>query len=257
MFHIIYKITNLVNDKIYIGAHSTNDIDDNYMGSGHALRNAQKKYGIENFTKEILHVFDSSDEMYHKEAEIVTESFCDRKDNYNVRVGGIGGWNHYLGTEQHKKSSSNGGKSSAKILKEFIKEQKANNTEWWQNRLKKIIETNQKNTERGVLNGWKNYTDEERETRRQNLSQMQQGSNNCQYGRYWISHPETKEVKRINSDESIPEGWVRGKKGHVPKRIWVNNGITEHYIFVEKLEQHLQTNYTVGRIVKNKNLTLP
>ena len=47
MKHIIYKITNKINDRIYIGAHSTDDINDSYMGSGKAIKAAQRKYGIE------------------------------------------------------------------------------------------------------------------------------------------------------------------------------------------------------------------
>ena len=81
MFHIIYKITNLVNNKIYIGAHSTECIDDSYMGSGHALNRAKRKYGIENFKKDILFVYATAEEMYMKESEIVTESFCALKNN--------------------------------------------------------------------------------------------------------------------------------------------------------------------------------
>lgn len=43
MKHVIYKITNTLNNKIYIGAHSTEDINDSYMGSGIAIKKAQKK----------------------------------------------------------------------------------------------------------------------------------------------------------------------------------------------------------------------
>ena len=77
IYYVIYRITNLINNKIYIGAHQTNNIDDNYMGSGQSIRNAIKKYGIENFKKDILFVFDNKDEMYAKEKEIVTEDLSE------------------------------------------------------------------------------------------------------------------------------------------------------------------------------------
>lgn len=48
----IYKITNMINGKTYIGKHSANKT--NYMGSGSLIRNAIRKYKVENFKKEIL-----------------------------------------------------------------------------------------------------------------------------------------------------------------------------------------------------------
>jgi hypothetical protein len=74
MFYLIYKITNKIDGKIYIGSHKTKNIDDNYMGSGKYLNHAYKKHGVENFIKEILFVFTNASEMYAKEAEIVNES---------------------------------------------------------------------------------------------------------------------------------------------------------------------------------------
>ena len=248
MYYTIYKITNLINGKIYIGAHSTLNIDDGYMGSGHALRPAQKKYGIKNFKKEILFVYDTEEEMYRKEAELVTESFCAEKTNYNVRVGGIGGWNHYLGTEQHKESCSKGGRIAAKKTNTWAAEQRANNTPWAQARSAQIAEMNKKKAIDGKSNGWVNYTDDQKKERRKQISQMQQGTGNSQYGRIWISHPITKEVQRISNSDQIPDGWVRGKKGHVPTRIWVNNGKTEHYIYIKKLEDFFENGCAVGRI---------
>jgi hypothetical protein len=45
MNYFIYKTTNLLNGKYYIGMHVTNQIDDGYLGSGKYLNNAIKKYG--------------------------------------------------------------------------------------------------------------------------------------------------------------------------------------------------------------------
>jgi hypothetical protein len=91
MNYILYKITNLINNKIYIGMHRTYDINDGYMGSGKILKRAIKKNGIENFKKEILFIFDNEKEMSDKEAEIVNEDFCKKDDNYNIATGGSGG----------------------------------------------------------------------------------------------------------------------------------------------------------------------
>jgi hypothetical protein len=52
MHYTIYKITNHINGKYYISRHATKNVNDSYMGIG--IKNAINKYGVENFTKEII-----------------------------------------------------------------------------------------------------------------------------------------------------------------------------------------------------------
>lgn len=87
--YIIYQITNLINNKIYIGCHSTFNINDNYMGSGSAIQQAILKYGRENFKKEILVECDNEEHMDQLEREFVDIDFINRSDTYNLITGGI------------------------------------------------------------------------------------------------------------------------------------------------------------------------
>jgi len=91
MKYTIYKTTNTINEKIYIGKHQTENINDSYYGSGKALRASIKKHGKENFKKEVLFVFNTESEMNEKEVELITEEFVARSDTYNMGVGGEGG----------------------------------------------------------------------------------------------------------------------------------------------------------------------
>lgn len=88
MFHLVYKITNKVNHKFYVGYHKTSHINDSYMGSGKLILRAIKKHGIDNFSKEILLVSDSKEAAEELEAFIVDDEFILRDDTYNLVTGG-------------------------------------------------------------------------------------------------------------------------------------------------------------------------
>jgi len=86
--YLVYKIINKINDNCYVGIHVTENINDNYMGSGNNIKKAIKEYGLENFEKILLFQFDNKKEMFDKEAELVNEEFIARPDTYNIIKGG-------------------------------------------------------------------------------------------------------------------------------------------------------------------------
>ena len=88
MIYYIYKITNLRNGKIYIGIHKTQSLNDGYMGSGKLLKAAIKKYGKDNFKKEVLETFKNEKDMIAREQELVTAQFVLDENNYNIMPGG-------------------------------------------------------------------------------------------------------------------------------------------------------------------------
>ncbi len=109
MFYTIYKITNKINGKSYIGKHKTKNLEDGYMGSGKYLNRAIEKNGKENFVKEILFVFNNAKEMNRKEAELVNEDYLTNENTYNLKLGGEGGWDHQnLNSEIQKRKSLKG-----------------------------------------------------------------------------------------------------------------------------------------------------
>jgi len=198
MKYTIYKVTNNMNGKIYIGCHKTKRLDDNYMGSGVAINAAYKKYGKENFVKELLHVFDNADDMVQKETALVTESFIQRQDTYNIRTGGLYG--PYEGAKEYGYK----GASTTRWLYD-------NDPEWKAAYEKKHIAGCKKFYRDGGKNGMqgKQHT---KETRRA-MSIAQSGEKSSQYGTCWIHN--NKVSKKINKDdlnEYLTEGWIVGRK---------------------------------------------
>ena len=88
VFHYVYKIENLIDGRIYIGAHSTNDMNDGYMGSCIPLKKDIVKYGKGNFKKIILNFFNTKKKALAEEKKIVNKNFVNNDQLYNMRIGG-------------------------------------------------------------------------------------------------------------------------------------------------------------------------
>ena len=208
MKYTVYKTTNLINNKIYIGCHKTTNLDDGYIGSGKYLKRAIIKYGIENFSKEILHIFEDSIRMFDKEAELVNEEFIKRKDTYNIIIGGFDHINKNKmnlygnnGKSGFGKENLIGGKTKEHLLK-------TGGYELW---CKRMSDSNKGNK------NWlgKKHSEESKKKIGEANSKLQSGKGNSNYGNCWIYHPDLKKSKpvpRVELKEWEEKGWIKGRK---------------------------------------------
>lgn len=202
MFYTLYKITNNINGKIYIGTHKTENLDDGYFGSGKHLKNSINKYGIENFTKEIMYLCKSAEEMFDMEALLVNDRFVKRKDTYNIKEGGSGGFDHIDNSGENNPmygKPSPKGMSGKKMRKESLRYGNKNH-----NYRKQFCSF-----------AGKCHTDETKQKIGQTNSKHQTGQGNSNYGKSWIYCPythESKPVPRYELREWEDKGWVKGRK---------------------------------------------
>lgn len=127
-YYYTYQITNLLDKKIYIGTHKTKNLLDGYMGSGKILNRAIDKYGIANFKKDILEYFDTSEEMFAREKEIVNEEFLARDDVYNIRRGGFGGFDYINSSGMPKMLGKHHSQETKDRLSEVLIQRRKNGT---------------------------------------------------------------------------------------------------------------------------------
>ena len=112
---VIYKTTNIINDKWYIGKDSKNN--KGYFGSGIAIKKAIEKYGKENFKKEILEYCKDKNHLSEREKYWIESSNAKNDPkSYNMAEGGQGG-----NLTEFRKSSNKG-----KTYEEILGEDKAN-----------------------------------------------------------------------------------------------------------------------------------
>ena len=114
-YHYFYKTTCLITNKYYYGMHSTDNLDDGYLGSGRKLWHSINKHGRENHKIEILEFFDSREKLKEKEISYVNENLLKDPMCMNLQLGGGGG---FINEEHRKKCSKAGALASLKIRRE-------------------------------------------------------------------------------------------------------------------------------------------
>jgi len=212
MFYTIYKTTNFLNGRTYIGKHQTRDLDDDYLGSGKLLKRAIKKHGKENFKKEILHLMDSSESMNRMEALLVTEEFCQSDDNYNLCSGGKGGWsyvNRNYDKELRKKNAVLGGSIIRQKLLSYSEEEKIKESELRSKKLK----LSWLEGKRSIASNFK-WNGKHSEETKKHISEknkgIKKGQSNSQFGTMWITNNVSD--RKIQKNTQVPDGWHKGRK---------------------------------------------
>lgn len=192
--------------------HQTADLDDGYMGSGKVLKLAIAKYGIENFTKEILHIFDNEKDMKDKEKELVVLN----EMSYNLLEGGHGGFGYI-----NRQGINFGGNPIAAAKNGRIKANKTLEKKYGENWRKVVYDLGHENRIKGLKEKYpdgtkgflnKRHSRETKETIGRKNSIHQQGSNNSQFGTCWVTNGlENKKIKKEELDFYSSLGYSKGR----------------------------------------------
>lgn len=203
MYYIIYKTTNLINGKFYIGKHQTKDLNDGYMGSGRLINRAIKKYGLDQFKTEIIEMCPTEAHMNLAEKIYVV---IDPEVSYNLCRGGKGGFGYI------NDNKLNGGivsdKSRSNLLEgdgRRFQRWKLDNPEEYIQKCEKITATNWIKYPNGTFGGRKHSE----KTKLIMAEKARLRKSNSQTGTMWITNGCSN--AKIKIKDSVPDGWYRGR----------------------------------------------
>lgn len=233
-FGYIYKITNKLDGKIYIGKREKPYFDVDYWGSGKYLNSAYKKYGKENFTREIICWCPDRKTLWEKEIYYISELKAqDKNIGYNIANGGGGGCPHTLEWRQKHSGAGNGrfGKEVSKETRQKISEKNKGRCLGVKNPAKGRpgqLKPEGFGAKISLAHKGKKVSDETR----QKIRAIQRGS-------FWVNNGLIN--SKLVAGSEIPPGWVKGQlitqhhhdstsqklKGHKPSRGMLGKTHTE------------------------------
>ena len=286
-FHYFYKITNLINNHFYYGIHSTDDLEDGYMGSGSRLHRAYEKYGIENFEKEILKFFDSREELESYESFIVNEDLIKCNECYNVSLGGYPNKTintvlikddtgkcyrvykdlYYTNTEfKHPSSGMVVAFDNDNNMHYITSDEYKNNKNLYHiynynkssvidnNGNKLLISKDEFNANRdkytSVHKGMCLVKDKNGNAFCVSIDDERYKSG--ELVSFWLNRKHTNETKMKIKTTMNLHNHQQGEKNSQYGTCWINNGLETIKIHKSKLEEYLNNGYTLGRFIKNK-----
>lgn len=202
-YNFIYRTTCKINNKYYIGMHSTDNLDDGYIGSGKKLWRYIRKYGRDSFDFEILEFLPDRKSLAIREREIVNEHRIQDKLCLNMVTGGSGGFI----SEKHKQK--------------FLQASREKHIQLWNDPTHRKIMTERlrqytiENHKKGLYNtpppNWlgKKHREETKIKISTTMSGTRLGDCNSQYGTKWITDGNTS--RKIQSNMELPIGWRYGR----------------------------------------------
>jgi hypothetical protein len=188
--------------------HSTDNLEDGYIGSGTRLRRSVVKYGKENFKLEILEFCSDRESLKKREAELITEDMLKDPMCINLKLGGEGGFPVGCGIRiQHQKVDRKARAiKSNKSMKDLCNKSKTYRDDYI--RKKQFARSKSK-----AFEGMHHSTDAKNRIGEANAIK-QLGSNNSQFGTSWIYHVDfgNKKCKREELPVYLAQGWIKGRK---------------------------------------------
>ena len=213
MEHIIYKTTNSLNHRFYVGMHSTKNIDDGYLGSGRRIKAEIKKYGKENFVREVLEYYPTREALCKREAELVCEEMLSDLLCLNLKNGGEGGGTREVTIAAWKKPEY-----AAKVKSGMSKWAKENKSD----ASARCVKAAHSRIAKGLkpFGGAgstafkdKKHSEETLEQMRESQKGKQVGEKNSQFGKCWINDGvKPLSIKKEQLEEYLAKGFRRGRK---------------------------------------------
>lgn len=213
-----YITTNLITGKQYIGMHCAKSLNDKYYGSGVLILKAFKKYGKENFTREILAYCDTVDQAHKNEKVFIEKYNTIHPNGYNLSpTGGLGSKGCHSKEAKMKMMGNKNAQGTipSEETREKIRRTKIGNTWGFQKghtlnvNKKHSEETKKKMSLAKTGNKWKLS-----EETKKHLSELRKGRDVS-----WLKgKPRSEEVKRKISETKKLNPYWKGKK-HTPETI--------------------------------------
>ena len=215
-YHFIYKTTCKINSKYYLGMHSTDNLEDGYIGSGTRLWHSIKKHGRENFSFEILEFLADREALRNREAELINEEKLKDPMCMNLTLGGEGDWYHCNSNSELQRKKSIKGNAKMKQLRETDEAWKQKKHD---SHSKTLIKDYKEGT-RVVPEAFrlsflgKTHTQETKDKIGRINSENQSGTKNSRFGSVWVYSDLLKKSKSISKElvSTLGSDWKLGRK---------------------------------------------